>query len=159
MHKTHTNNPGRTGPPTVDPRRRGSVYILVLGASLLVAAIGVSSLMAVRVQRREARVAAESAQAQELARTAIDRGLWEAKNNPLTWRTFFAAGTLTNVPLGNGTFTLLAVDPVDGNLINNNSDPVQLIGVGKVGVARYMLGVTLNGDGTVQPGTWKRVVN
>lgn len=151
--------PTRTNPEPIDPRSRGSVYVLVLGASLLVAAIGVSSLMAVRVQRREANIVSDSSQACELARTAIDRGLWEAKNNPLTWRTFFAAGTLTDVPLSSGTFTLVAVDPVDGNLINNNTDPVVLTGVGKVGDARYMLGATLNGDGTIQPGTWKRVVN
>ncbi len=143
----------------IDPRSRGSVYILVLGASLLVAAIGVSSLMAVRVKGRMHNAAIDQAKAQELSRSAIDRGLWEVKTNSLLWRTVFAAGTLTNVPLGDGTFTLFAVDPVDGSLTNNNTDPVELTGLGKVGDARYMLGVTLNGDGTVQPGTWKRVVN
>lgn len=140
-------------------RRRGSVYILVLGASLLVALIGVSSLMANRVQRRTVIAAVDHAQARELARTAIDRGLWEIKANPLFWRVTFDAGTLTNIPLGNGAFTLGATDPVDSNLINNSTDPVVLIGVGKVGDARFMLRVILNGDGSVQPNTWKRLVN
>ena len=53
-------------------RERGSVYILVLGASLLVAAIGVSSLMAVRVQRRAASITADQIQAREMARAGIE---------------------------------------------------------------------------------------
>lgn len=150
MHRKNHHNPS--------PRERGSVYILVLGASLLVAAIGVSSLMAARVQRKIVTVSTDRGQARELARTAIDRGLWEVKNNALLWRTTFAAGVLTNVSFGGGTFTLHAVDPVDDNLINNNTDPVILVGDGKKGGARYLLRVTLNGDGSVRGGTWQRVV-
>lgn len=140
------------------PRERGSVYILVLGASLLVAAIGVSSLLAARVQRKTVTASAEMIQARELARTAIDRGLWEVKNNPASWRAVFKAGTLSNKPFGGGTFTLIAVDPADGDLLNNNTDPVILAGYGKKGGAVYVLYVTLNGDGTVRGGTWNRFV-
>lgn len=139
-------------------RDRGSVYVLVLGASLLVAAIGVSSLMAARVQRKIVTVSADRGQARELARTAIDRGLWEVKNNAALWRTVFAAGTLSNISFGGGTFTLIAIDPIDNNLLNNNTDPVILVGDGKKGDARYLLRVTLNGDGSVRGGTWQRVV-
>ena len=140
-------------------RDRGSVYIFVLGASLLVAVIGISSLMAARVQRRSIQTTAGMTQARELARSAIDRGLWEIKANLGFWRTLFVFTPLTEVPFAGGTFTLTATDPVDGNLTNNITDPVVLTGVGKCGDARYMLEVTLNGDGTINPGTWKRVVN
>jgi len=142
-----------------DSRSRGSVYILVLGASLLVATIGISSLMAARVQSRAVAASAGMTQARENARTAVDRGLWEIKYNFLLWRTTFAGTFLQNVSFGDGTFSLYAVDPTDGNLTNNGTDPVVLTGVGKSGSAKYMLEVTLNGNGSIQPGTWKRVVN
>ena len=140
-------------------RQRGSVYILVLGASLIVAVIGISSLMAARVQRRAVVASSDMTQARELARTAIDRGLWEVKVNVMSWRTTFSDGTLTNISFAGGTFSLVAVDPIDGNLTNNTTDPIVLTGTGKYGEAQYMLEVTLNGDGSIQPDTWKRVVN
>jgi len=142
-----------------DPRSRGSVYILVLGASLLVAVIGISSLMAARVQRRAVVVSADVIQARENARAAIDRTLWGIKMMPITWRASLAGGAFSSGTLGGGSLSLVVVDPVDGNLTNNNTDPVVLTGTGNVGQATYMLDVTLNGDGTIRPGTWKRVVN
>ncbi len=145
--------------PRPDTRHRGSVYLLVLGASILVAVIGISSLMAARVQRRTIQMSAGMIQSRELAGAAIDRGLWEIKVNSMFWRMKFVYWPPTNVPLANGTFTLTATDPIDGNLLNNTADPVILTGIGKSGDAQYLLQVTLNGDGTVQPGTWKRVVN
>lgn len=144
----------------IDARSRGSVYILVLGASLLVAVIGISALMAARVQRRATQASAGMAQTRQLACSAIDLGLLAIQQNPTTWRTLFTAGTLpTDLSLGSGLLTLTAVDPIDSDLTNNTTDPVVLTGVGSVGQARYMLEVTLNGDGTIAPGTWKRVVN
>jgi hypothetical protein len=141
-----------------NPRQRGSVYVLVLGASLLVAVIGVSSLMAARVQRRAVVASADMTQASELARSALDWGLWEININPGFWRMVLASMPPTNVPFAGGTYSLTLVDPIDGNLTNNNTDPVVFTGIGKFGSARFMLEVTLNGDGSVQAGTWKRVV-
>ncbi|MEZ6190756.1 MAG: hypothetical protein R3C45_05630 [Phycisphaerales bacterium] len=140
------------------PRQQGSVYVLVLGASLIVAAVGVSSLVAARVQYRFSARTAESIKARELARTAIDRALWEVQNNALLWRTNFATNVYTNVSLAGGTFTIGAIDPVDNNLLNNTTDPVQLLGIGIYGESKFILSVTLNGDGSLKPGTWKRVV-
>ncbi len=150
-----TNDTIRAG----DIRQRGSVYVLVLGASILVAVIGVSALMAARVQHGAISRSADAAQTRLLARSAIDLGLCSIRQNP-TWRTLFAAGTLpTGLELGSGTLTLTATDPVDGNLTNNNTDPVVLIGIGNVGQATYRLEVTLNGDGMIESGSWRRVVN
>ncbi len=140
-------------------RQRGSVYILVLGASLIVAVIGISSLMAARVQRRAVAASAEMIQARELARSAIERGLRDIKVNSTFWRMQMAMMPPTNVPFADGTFTLTIVDPIDGNLTNNTSDPVVFTGIGKYGDSQYILEVSLNGDGSIQPGTWKRVVN
>lgn len=140
-------------------RQRGSVYVLVLGASLLVATIGISSLMAARVQLRATSSSRDQGEARELARTAVDRGLWEMNNNNAGWRAVFEAGTLTDISFGNGAFSLQAVDPVDNKLLDDPSDPVFLIGIGKSGNARYMLAVMCNSDGTVQTGTWRQAVD
>jgi hypothetical protein len=140
-------------------RERGSVYILVLGASLLIAAIGVSSLMAVRIQRRAASIAADKIQAREMARSGIDRVLLDIKLVPDTWRVDLKAGSFSTGTFANGTYAIAAVDPVDNNLTDSNADPVVLTSTGTAGAATYILEVTLNGDGTIDTGTWKRVVN
>ncbi len=140
-----------------NPRCRGTVYILVLGASLLVAAIGVSSLMAARVQRQVTTMTDDKIQARELARSAIDRGLYEIRTNP-GWRATISTNLIKNINLAGGQYTLQIVDPVDGNPVNNTTDPAWLIGEGKVGAACYQLAVLVSGDGTVQSDTWTRVV-
>ncbi len=139
-------------------RQRGSVYILVMGASLLVALIGISSILASRVQRRSVQGTSDMMQAKENARVAIERGLWTAKAFPASWRASIGSGANDTVNLAGGTSQYTGTDPVDGDLTNNTTDPVLLTGTGKSGGAIYILEVTLNGDGTVQPGTWKRVV-
>jgi hypothetical protein len=144
----------------IDARSRGSVYVLVLGASLIVAAIGISAVLAARVQLRTTQDSADRTETRQLARSAIDMGLFTVQRNPDTWRKVFSSGTIpTDMPLGSGTITLTATDSVDGDFLNNDTDPVVLLGTGTIGQAQYMLEVTINGDGTVAPGTWKRVVS
>ena len=145
----------------IDPRRSGSVYIMVLGASLLVALIGVSSLMAARVQRRSATLTADKIQARELARSGIDRVMLGAKRNLLDsiWRTRLKNGNYEDKAFAGGTFSVTGIDPIDGDLTNSNDDPVLLASVGVYGEAKYILQVTINGDGSPQLGTWQRVVN
>lgn len=151
----------RSRPVCSSARERGSVYILVLGASLLVAAIGVSSLMVVRVQRRATSITADQIQAREMARTGIDRVLWCVKDDPtgIVWRTKLKNDVYQDIPFAGGTFSVTGIDPVDGNLTDVITDPVDLTSTGVYGKATYILGVTLNGDGSFEPGTWKRVVN
>ena len=58
--------------------------------------------------------------------------------------------------------TLLATDPVDGNLTNNAADPVLFTAIGVDGAARHKLQVTITFTGGVadfQPGSWKQVVD
>jgi hypothetical protein len=152
---THTHGYGHTS-----PRQRGSVYIMVLGASLMVALIGVSSLMAARVQRRATTITADRIQARELARTGIDRLMWSMDVDPPGGfcRPMLVNGDYEDMAFAGGTFSVTGVDPIDGNLTNRSGDPVVLTSVGVYGQAKYVLEVTLNGDGSSQPGTWKRVV-
>lgn len=152
----HTHGYGHTS-----SRQRGSVYILVLGASLMVALIGVSSLMAARVHRRAVSVTADRMQARELARAGIDRVMYDPKVDPLGlfWRAMLVNGDYENMGFAGGSFSVTGVDPNDGDLLNGSNDLVVLASTGKYGQAVYVLQVTIDGDGTPQPGTWKRVVN
>lgn len=140
-------------------RQRGSVYILVLAASLLVATIGISSLMAARISLRSTTSTEGMVESRELARTAIDRALWEVKNNSAGWRLIFHADILSDVSFGNGTFSLMPVDPVDSDLLDDPTDPVFLVGVGQSGNSQYMIAVMMNSDGTLQPKTWRHIVD
>lgn len=141
-------------------RRRGSVYIAVLGSATLVTVLGLSALVLARIGHRQAGQRRSLARARLNALAAVDMGFFLIKQNPAGWRSDFAAGVLpTDQPIGQtGTFSLEAIDPVDADLANNNSDPVLLIGIGCAGRARYKLQVRLEADGSPTPGTWRHVV-
>ncbi len=143
--------------------RRGSVYLLVLSVSMIVLVIGLSGLMVSRIEQRSASAVSDMTQARLHALAAIEMGMFLIEANPLSWRESFKVGVLpTDMPVGNGTLTLKAADPVDGNLTNNTVDPVLFTGIGFEGAARHKLQVTITFTGGVadfQPGSWKQVVD
>ena len=142
--------------------RRGSVYLIVLSVSMIVLVIGLSGLMVSRIEQRSASAVSDMTQARLLALAAIEMGMFLMEADP-NWRETFKAGVLpTDMPLGNGTLTLEAADPVNDNLTNNTTDPVLFTGIGIEGGARHKLQVTITFTGGVaefQPGSWKQVVD
>lgn len=145
------------------PQRRGSAYLLVLSVSMIVAVIGISGLMVSRIEQRSASASSDMTASRAHALTAVEMGLFAIEANPLNWRKSFALGDLpTDMPIATGTLTLLATDPVDGNLTNNAADPVLFTAIGVDGAARHKLQVTIMFTGGVakfQPGSWKQVVD
>ena len=145
------------------PARRGSVYLIVLSVSMIVLVIGLSGLMVSRIEQRSASAVSDMTHARLHALAAVEIGMYLIEANPLSWRESFKAGVLpTDMPLGNGTLTLEAADPVDGDLTNNTVDPVLFTGIGIEGGARHKLQVTITFAGGVanfQPGSWKQVVD
>ncbi len=145
------------------PQRRGSAYILVLSVSMIVAVVGISGLMMSRIEQRTASASSDMTAARTYALAAVEIGLFAIEADPLNWRKSFALGKLpTDMPIAEGAFTLLATDPVDGNLTNNAADPVLFTAVGVDGAARHQLQVTITFIGGVadfQPGSWKQVVD
>ena len=120
---------------------RGSVYITVLGAALLITIIGLSVMFVQQVQNRTALGVSNCAEARLYARSALESGMYVIYADPF-WRTHFGNGAwCTNVPIGNGTFSLEATDPVDGDVRSGASDPVVLTGTGCKGEARYRMQV------------------
>ena len=142
---------------TIYPRRcraqrRGAVYVVVLGAALIVSLIGMTGLMVARLQFRRATQAQDWNEAGDLALSAIELGIKEI-NTVSTWRT-----TYTNQPearpiaMGRGTMSYKFVDAAlgipggDGSLNNNTYDPVRLHGIGRVGNTVRVYSVLLIGD-------------
>ncbi|MCX5685286.1 MAG: carbohydrate binding domain-containing protein [Planctomycetota bacterium] len=122
---------------------RCSIYITVLGAAMLVTLIGLSAMMVIQLQDRAATGVNNSAEARLYARSALEMGMYWIRSDPF-WRTHKGNGAwATNVPIGTGTFSLEASDPVDGNVSVGASDPVVLIGTGVKGTARYRMQVRI----------------
>ena len=140
-------------------RRRGSMYVVVLGTATLATILGLSALYAVRIERRGAQAANERLEAQLYAQAAIEMGFLMIRQNA-DWRTtlgnrYWAA----KQPIGNGTYTLLAAITEDGDG-NADNDPVVLTGTGFSGQAAHAMQVTVvpeNGGMIVSPGSWQQV--
>jgi len=133
---------------TFDKRhhRRGSMYVVVLGASTAIAVIGLAALTSLRINRHSMELTSDFADARLYARSAIEIGMFRIKEDP-NWRTTYPLLPddvwELDQPIGSGTYTLKGVDPDDADFTNNDTDPLVLTGIGMQGEARCMLQVTL----------------
>ena len=124
-------------------RRQGSVYVVVLMSSLIVATMGLSSLQIMRLQSRTASNTNDFVEARIYARAALDLGMLKIRNDPF-WRTNLGNGNwVTGASIGNGTYTLSAVDPIDGNVTLGDNHPVILTGIGMKGSAHFKTSVRM----------------
>ena len=124
-------------------RRRATAYLVVLVSASMVTMVGLSALVAHRIQLRMAEQDSGLAEARFYARSAIEMGLFWIANDP-DWRDNRVSGVwATDIPIGNGTFSLEGIDPGDNNLQDSASDLLVLTGTGMKGPARYKLEVTL----------------
>jgi hypothetical protein len=138
--------------PISSSRRRGSIYIAVLIASMIVAIIGLSAITVNRIQLRGAQAEADAAEARLLAQSAVELGALLC-NSTSTWRTRYPSGDwVVAQPLGRGSITLSGVDPTDASLTDSASEPLVLTGTGLVGDARVMLEARLEPvTGAIEP--------
>lgn len=134
--------------PSMGVRRRGSMYMVALGAAMVVTVLGLSALMTVRIERKSADAAGDLAEARLLAQSAIEMGVWMMNDDP-TWRSTLTSGNWkTNQPLGRGTFSLDGFDPMDADLADSKTEPVELTGTGLVGDARFIVKATATAEAT-----------
>jgi hypothetical protein len=123
-------------------RRPGTMYVAVMGCSLIVTVLGVSAVMLTRVETLAAKGTADLAAARSLAQAAVDLGFrtistdatWRTSKSPGAWRASQAAG--------DGTVSLSVTDPVDAVFSDANWEPVTLTGTGVIRQARYLLEAT-----------------
>ncbi len=128
---------------TKNKRRRGSMYVAVLGSTMVITVIGMSALMLARVERTSAEGTADLSAARFYAQSAIEMGQHKIHQDS-NWRTTYTSGAWeSNRTIGSGTYTLEGIDPVDGNLSNSASDSLLLRGTGFEGQSRYKLQVTM----------------
>ncbi len=118
-------------------QRRGTIYIIVLGTSLVIATLGLAALTTVRVERSLRSDSVDSYRAQFNARAGAQMGLYQIANDS-AWRTKMASNTWnSDLPLGQGTYGFYGVDPIDSNLTNSAYHPVRLTSTGKSGPAMH----------------------
>lgn len=150
--KTNSNNGAR----------RGSSYLIVLSVSMIIALIGLSGLIAARIDNRIASTTSDATEARFFALAAIEMGIFAIEDDPLNWRRAFHNGALpVKMPIGSGTLSLLVVDPLDNDLLDNPIDPILMTGIGAKGHAVHKVQVTVlfvGGISNFEPGSWKQIV-
>ncbi|HVT79557.1 MAG TPA: hypothetical protein VHM90_02780 [Phycisphaerae bacterium] len=123
-------------------RNKGSVYIAILGLSVLVAVIGLGGIALSRAQARARDLQADTDEARAYAVDAIELARTIINADP-NWRTDYSNGNwFTSQPWGNGSFTLNVTDPA-GALNNADTDPVVVTGTGAKGLALQKIQVTM----------------
>gem|GEM_PF-884125 len=125
-------------------RRPGGVYVLVLGVALMVTIIGLSALLAVRVELRAVNNTEQTAKADFYAQSAIDLAMFKLAADS-SWRTTYTNDTWVPLPTsGNGTCSFKLVDELDGNLANDPTQPVRVYGKAAIGEAVRIYSVQLD---------------
>jgi len=128
--------------------RRGSTYVLILGLSAIIMTMALGAMALARLQSRQGRGTADVAHARLGAHAAIQMGRRIIKADA-DWRDHYPNGSWSaDVPTGRGTASLQVVDPGDGNLADDDLEPVVLTGTGERGLAVQKMQVTLLADAT-----------
>ena len=124
--------------------RRGSIYIITLGMTLIVATLATAGLLAVRVQRNRSELLRDMVQARLNAQSGLEMALLQMAETD-TWR-----GELTNAePIAGEISGFTGIDPVDGNVADDPLDPVVITATGVSGPATQKIEVRLKAR---QPG-------
>ena len=121
--------------------RRGSIYLPLLGAAMIVTVIGLAAMWVSRLQTRRVMLDRDSAQAQACAMAAVELGLEWIDGNA-SWRSL-GGSWADGIPLGTGTLSVAVADPLDGDLADSEEDSVVLTGIGQAGTARHKTQVTV----------------
>ena len=144
--------------------RRGGMYVAVLGVAMLVTLIGLSALLAVRVDQRTTGLLENAVKVDFQAQAAVDRAIFRL-NNLANWRTAYTTDTWTAGQTFDGvTTSFKLVDEIDGNLADDANEPVRVYGRATVGDAlrvyslcvgpRVIRNLLANGDMEAGTASW-----
>lgn len=128
--------------------RRGSAYIAVLGAAMVLTIIGLGAVSILRAQRLTVLSEYDAAACRYYAESSVEWAVqliaadpnWRANRTSGTW---YAAQTLND-----STVKLECIDPVDGNLSNRPDDPLTVKATVTRGTARQIVQATLTATST-----------
>jgi hypothetical protein len=121
-----------------DRRRLGSAYVMILGVSAVLMVIGLAAVSVARIDNRNVSADNDWSEAQTLALSAAENALARIAVTD-DWRSRLA-GVVT-VPMGHGTMQWQITDDGDGQLADDEQDPVLIVAIGQVGASRYKLGL------------------
>lgn len=122
--------------------RRGTIYILVLMTSIIITLIGILGYRMVQGQARVARIDAQRDNALALAESAVQWGIHYVTLSD-DWRKVAKSGqVIRTMDLGDGQISVILFDP-DGDLDNDDTDGIAVVGTGTIGDASQMLSCVL----------------
>jgi hypothetical protein len=133
--------------------RQGGAYVVVLAVTMIVALMGLGSIIASRVRLRTAQIGNEAADARLIAQTGAEAArLWVSQDPD--WRKNYPGtrfGLNQPFKLDGGSFTVELEDPLDNNLTNRPHDVAALTATGVRGGARQIVQVRLKAKPTPLP--------
>ena len=123
--------------------RRGGIYVLVLGASILVTVIGVSAVALARIRTRVSSAELPAAKARFAAQSLIEVALLRIAGDS-NWRSTYTSDTWTaDEVVGDAIGAYKLVDELDDDLDNDPTHPVRLYTKATVGSAVRVCSVEL----------------
>lgn len=109
-------------------RRRGGIYAIVLMTSAIVTVIGVSGLVAVRIQHNSIEGAHRAIEARAHARSAIEKAMLRLSTDA-DWRSTYTHDQWTDgIPMDRGVLRFKLVDATGSDLAANPTGAVWLYG-------------------------------
>jgi hypothetical protein len=141
VNHVHPNNVRRL-------RRRGSVYVVVLGASLVVGMTALAAMMLGRVELRDAAQTEDLRNARRAAMSGVEYALNVLNNDPAWRTTLVCCGEQPPVRLGVGYFTWRVSDFEDDDLADDPLDhaTVTVTGYGVAAVAVESVTIEPSGE-------------
>ncbi|MBI1189527.1 MAG: hypothetical protein GC200_02445 [Tepidisphaera sp.] len=134
--------------------RRGSVYVLVLAAGVVLTSMGIAGLALVRAQRAASDQTEAAQRARLAAQSALGLGVRAITLDPtgLSWRSGATTGKLfTGMAIGDASCSAFVTDSAGGNLSDSTAGRVIVSGTANVGGARQAVSAEFVPAGTAYP--------
>ncbi len=128
--------------------RRGSAYVIVLGASMFVMLTGMTALLAAQSQWRATENTVVTSQMRFGAQSAIELGRYLIEADP-NWRNSYANDQWNTLTWDHGDLSWKVVDEIDGDLGDDATQPVRIWGRSTLGSGARLCSVQIE---TVQTG-------
>lgn len=128
--------------------RRGSAYVLVLGAAMIVTMIGVGGAIASRAARKAAQLDSDGAALTHAAMGGLRAAAGSAQNS-VAWRSAAKAAAPLSLTVDGIAISTTVSDPDDADLSNDLTGRVRFLATATKGQARRLVTMTLEPDDTL----------
>jgi len=123
-------------------KHKGTIYYLTLASAIIMTCLVLGLACLILQYRRSSRTNAQIDRAYIYAELGIRHALHFTSVEPL-WRNLLSNGKwLDNIAVDQATYSVTGIDPVDGDIQNNNIDPVILTGSASLNGINRIIQVT-----------------